>query len=231
MRLSPDELLVFSVGEVGITATVVYTWAAMLIALPLLIFYRRSMLVEVVVEFIRGQVAAVSGREDMQVMTFVGALFIFIFANNWLVLIPFVDPATASISTCAALAILTFIYGIYIAVREVGVRGYFRRFIEPSAILVPFNVLSEILKFFSLAMRLYGNIMSGAFMVGLMIVLAPFFFPALMNLFGLIAGTIQPFIFMVLATVYITTGVEAKKSRVSHSHNNSQKQGGKNARP
>mgnify|MGYP002735241284 CR=1 FL=1 len=90
-------------------------------------------------------------------------------------------------------------------IAEGGVGGYLRQFAEPSWLLLPFNVLGELSKGVSLSIRLYGNVMSGAVIAAILLSIAPFFFPVVMSLFGLLVGFIQAYIFAILAAVYISS--------------------------
>ncbi|MDR1008994.1 MAG: F0F1 ATP synthase subunit A [Rickettsiales bacterium] len=207
MHLSPDEIEVFRLGALPFDLTVVGTWAVMAVVLPTLILCRRTQLVEAGIEFIGEQSAEIFGRDAKRFVPLVGTLFIFILACNWSSLVPGFMPPTASLSTTAALASAVMLSVMVYGIRAQGIRGYFGRFVKPIPILLPFNVIGEAIKGFSLAIRLYGNIMSGTFLAGLAFVLAPAFFPALLNIYGLLAGTIQPYIFMVLAVVYIASAI------------------------
>ena len=236
MNISPDEIIFFKIPVhlfgysivVDINMTIVGTWGIMLF---LWLFFRRvtknfnssfemtrfQNMVEVLVKFLRDQVEIMMKRKADDFIPLIGSLFIFILVANWTALLPipfYVNkslewylPPTSSISTTAALAIVVmssvFVYGM----EKQGVFGYFKRFFEPIAILLPLNILSEISSFASLAIRLYGNIMSGGLLASILFVLAPLVLPGLINIYGLLSGTIQPYIFSVLAMVYISAGM------------------------
>ena len=86
-----------------------------------------------------------------------------------------------------------------------GLAHYLKTFIQPSIVMLPFNIIGEFSKGISLAVRLYGNVMSGAVIAGILLSVAPFFFPVLMDMLGLLTGLIQAYIFAILATVYIAS--------------------------
>jgi len=213
LRLSPDEIAAFDAFGVPVNMTIAGTWAVMGVLLPLLIIFRRSMFVEACVEFADEQARGILGRRGSRFTPLTGTLFIFILACNWSALAPGFMPPTASLSTAAALAFAVMASTVFWGIKERGAAAYFGRFTKPIFILFPFNMVSEAAKGFSLAIRLYGNIMSGTFLAGMVFALAPVLFPALLSLYGLVAGTIQPYIFMVLASVYIGTALGDKQQK------------------
>ena len=236
MNISPDEIVFFKIPvhlfghsfDVDINMTIVGTWGIMLF---LWIFFhnitknfnssfkmtRLQNMTEVLIKFLRDQVEVMMKRKADDFIPLIGSLFIFILVANWTALLPipfYVDknlvwylPPTSSISTTAGLSIVVMSSVIVYGMEKQGIFGYFKRFFEPIAFLLPLNILSEISSFVSLAIRLYGNIMSGGLLASILFVLAPMVLPALINIYGLLAGTIQPYIFSVLAMVYISAGM------------------------
>ncbi|MBR1544361.1 MAG: F0F1 ATP synthase subunit A [Alphaproteobacteria bacterium] len=236
MNISPDEIVLFKIPAnifgrhfcIDINMTLVGTWGIMLF---LWLFFRYvtkdfnssfkmtrlQNMVEVLIKFLRDQVEMMMKRKADDFIPLIGSLFIFIFVANWSSILPipfYVNhnldwylPPTASISTTAGLSIVVMSSVIVYGMAKQGIFGYFKRFFEPIFILFPLNILSEISGFVSLAIRLYGNIMSGGLLASILFVLAPLIFPALINIYGLLAGTIQPYIFSVLAMVYISAGM------------------------
>jgi F-type H+-transporting ATPase subunit a len=166
-------------------------------------------LLEVVVTGIRDQIAAVSRQDPGPYTAFVGTLFLFIVTANLLSVVPGFRPPTASLSTTTALALCVFLavplYGLVLE----GPRRYLRHYIEPTPLMLPFNIIGELSRTLALAVRLYGNIMSGTVIAGILLSLAPFFFPVLMHVLGLITGMIQAYIFAILAMVYIASATTA----------------------
>jgi len=147
-------------------------------------------------------------RETMQVEPgpyrgFVGTLFIFIFISNWSSLIPGVQPPTAHIETDAALALLVFLAVILFGVRAGGVRGYLKTFATPSIFMIPLNFVESITRTFSLLVRLFGNVMSGVFIVGIVLSLAGLLVPIPLMALDLLTGAVQAYIFAILAMVFI----------------------------
>lgn len=221
MEISPDSIIYWRWGPVTLNATIVYTWAVMaLLAVGTRIITWRltdresisrwQNLLEVLVTGIRDQIRETTRQDPGAYLPFIGTLFLFIAVSNLLVMVPGYRPPTGSLSTTTALAICVLIavpiYGI--AVR--GVFGYFRKYIEPTPLMLPFNLIGEISRTIALAIRLYGNVMSGVVIAGILISIAPFFFPVIMELLGMLTGLIQAYIFAVLATVYIASATREK---------------------
>lgn len=216
MQLTPDDTIVFTILGIGINATVVNTWVimALLVGASALVTRRprpdvppsrwRTAL-EVVVSGIVGQIAEVTQRRDPRILYFVGTLFLFIVTANLLMVVPGFDTPTASLSTTVALALSVLVAVPVFGIGSRGLGGYLKTYAEPSIIMLPFNVVSEASRGVSLAIRLYGNIMSGAVIAAILLSIAPFFFPVVMDMLGLLTGVIQAYIFAVLATVYISS--------------------------
>ena len=92
-----------------------------------------------------------------------------------------------------------------------GFASYFRKYLQPTAFMLPFNILGEISRSLALAVRLFGNMMSGAKLVAVLLAIVPLFFPVIMQLLGLLTGVIQAYIFSVLAAVYIASAVQIQQ--------------------
>lgn len=220
MNLSPDNIVYWQIGPIPVSATLVFTWLVMLLlAIGSWLITRRLVsgprisrwqnLLEVVVGGIREQVRAVSRREGDEWLPFVGTLFLFILVSNLLSVVPGFRPPTSSLSTTAALALCVFIAVPVAGILGEGPIGYLRHYARPTVIMLPFNILGELSRTLALAVRLYGNVMSGTVIAGILLSLAPFFFPVIMHLLGLITGVIQAYIFAVLAMVYIASAASA----------------------
>jgi F-type H+-transporting ATPase subunit a len=85
--------------------------------------------------------------------------------------------------------------------------------VQPTVIMLPFNIISELSRTLALAIRLFGNMMSGAMIVGILLTITPFIFPVVMTLLGLLTGMVQSYIFSILATVYIAAAMSTRKPR------------------
>jgi len=143
-------------------------------------------------------------------------LFLFIATSNLCIILPWYEPPTGSLSTTAALAICVFLAVPYFGIQKSGIVGYLKTYIKPVFIMLPFHVIGEMTRTLALAVRLFGNIMSGGMIVAVLLSITPFVFPAVMNVLGLLTGLVQAYIFSVLATVYIAAAVH--EARPSHKH-------------
>jgi F-type H+-transporting ATPase subunit a len=220
MDINVDAIVLWQIGPVAINATIAYTWLvmALLVGGSWAITRRLSSgaalsrwqnLLEVLVSSMRDQIREVSRQEPGPYLPFVGTLFLFIAVSNLLVVVPGYRPPTGSLSTTTALAIAVFVAVPLYGVAEQGLGHYLHRYVRPTWLMLPFNIIGELSRTLALAVRLYGNIMSGTVIVGILISLAPFFFPIVMELLGLITGLIQAYIFAVLAMVYIASATSA----------------------
>ena len=214
MHLSTDEIILWQHGVIKINITIVTTWllilimaaGAKLITRNLgegIIISRWQSLLEIIVITIRNQISEIGLIQPDKYLGFVGTLFLFIATANIFTIFPFYEPPTGSLSTTTALALLVFIAVPFYAIRERGLFGYLKTFAEPTLIMLPFNIISELSHTLALAVRLFGNMMSGSMILAILLIVTPFIFPMLMNVLGLLTGMIQAYIFSVLATVFI----------------------------
>ena len=206
----------FRIGPAPITEGVVATWAIMApLAGGAALVTRRLKLApsrtqaafELVVETVDGQIRDTMGLEPTPYRAFIGTLFAFIFVANWSSLVPGVKPPTAGIETDAALALLVFLAVIWFGVRAGGVGGYLRTFATPSLLMAPLNFVESITRTFSLMVRLFGNVMSGVFVVGIVLSLAGLLVPIPLMALDLLTGLVQAYIFAILAMVFIGAAV------------------------
>ena len=138
---------------------------------------------------------------------FIGTLFVFIFVANWSSLVPGIEPPTAHLETDAALALIVFVAATWFGIRAVGVAGYLATFASPSWIMIPLNFVESLTRTFSLLVRLFGNVMSGVFIVGVVLSLAGLFVPIPLMALELLTGAVQAYIFSVLAMVFIAGAI------------------------
>jgi F-type H+-transporting ATPase subunit a len=118
-------------------------------------------------------------------------------------IIPGYEPPTGSLSTTAALALCVFVAVPFFGIVDQGIGGYLKSFIEPTFIMLPFNLISEISRTLAMAVRLFGNMMSGTMIIAILLTITPFLFPIVMTALGLLTGMVQAYIFTILAAVYI----------------------------
>jgi len=220
VTISPDEIVLAQWGPVTLSATIVFTWLvmALLTAISWLVTRRLSdatelsrwqNLLEVLVTGIREQIWQVTRQDPGKYLPFVGTLFVFIATANLLNVVPGYMAPTGSLSTTTALAICVFVAVPLFGIASQGPRAYLRHYVKPTWLMLPFNVIGELSRTVALAVRLYGNIMSGTVIVAILLTLAPYFLPVVMQLLGLITGLIQAYIFAVLAMVYIASAASA----------------------
>ena len=215
--------VLFHLGPIPISSAVAVTWGIMLVlGLGSWLSTRRLSLqpsrwqaaLELLVETIDGQI-----RDTMQVdpapyRSLVGGIFLYVLVANWSGLVPGVEPPTAHLETDAALAGIVFFATIVFGLRARGVRGYLATFAEPGWLMVPLNLVEQITRTFSLMVRLFGNVMSGVFVVGIALSLAGLIVPIPFMALDLLTGAIQAYIFSVLAMVFI--GAAVQPSSTSH---------------
>lgn len=216
MNMQLDSHVLCHLGPLALNMTLVMTWVVILVATAASWLVTRSLSVEApsraqqaleaVVGAIHSQVREITEEEPGPVLPFVGTLFVFISLSSLLSVVPGFHPPTGSLSTTAALALCVFVAVPLFGVARLGLWGYLRHYLEPNPLLLPFHVLSELTRTLSLAVRLFGNVMSGTLMGGILLSLTPFLFPVVMQGFELLIGQVQAFIFAVLATVYLASG-------------------------
>jgi F-type H+-transporting ATPase subunit a len=222
MRLSPDESIFWQHGFANLNLTIVTTWVLMaVLAVGSWLLTRHltsdarisrwQNFLEIVVGGIRDQIADLGLTRAERYVPFIGSLFLFIGLANLCTILPVYEAPTGSLSTTAALAICVFVAVPVFGVRARGLVGYLKTYLHPTFIMLPFNIISEISRTLALAVRLFGNIMSGAMIAGIILALAPLFFPILLKALELLTGMVQAYIFSILATVYI-----AAASREEH---------------
>lgn len=218
MELTPDNLVFWQWGWVKLNATVVFGAGInlLLVVVSWLVTRRLSSelnlsrgqnVLEVIVLQIREQVREIVRDDPDPYVPFVGTLFLYIATANALTIVPFYEPPTASLSTTVALAGAVFLAVPIFGVTQIGWKEYLSHYVRPSPLMLPFNIIGEVSRTVALAVRLFGNIMSGSLIVAILVALTPLLFPAVMSAFGLLTGLIQAYIFAVLATVYIASGV------------------------
>jgi F-type H+-transporting ATPase subunit a len=168
-------------------------------------------LLEIVVTGIAKQIEEVGLRHPEKYLAFLGTLFLFVAAASLFTVIPGYEPPTGSLSTTAALALCVFVAVPLFGIADQGMRGYLKSYIEPTLIMLPFNVISELSRTLALAVRLFGNMMSGAMIIGILLTITPFIFPIVMTALGLLTGMVQAYIFSILATVYIAAATRTRE--------------------
>jgi len=222
MRLSPDELIFWEYGFVKINATIVFTWALMLllavgskiITRKLSVTHKRSRwqnVLEIAVTAIENQIEDIGLSHPRKYLNFLGTLFLFIASSSLFTIVPGYEPPTGSLSTTVALALSVFIAIPYFGITEQSLGNYLKSYIKPTFVMLPFNIISELSRTLALAVRLFGNMMSGTMIVGILVSITPFIFPIIMTVLGLLTGMVQAYIFTILAAVYIAAATRVRK--------------------
>ena len=220
MTINPDEFILYQWGWFTVNATIFFTWLVMfLLTFGSWLVTRKltsegelsrwQNLLEVLVSGIKGQIREVSRQEPGPYLPFVGTLFIFIAISNILAIVPGYIPPTSSLSTTAALAICVFIAVPVFGISHQGVLNYLKQYLQPTFFMLPFNIIGELSRTMALAVRLYGNMMSGTVIVAILLTITPLIFPVVMQALGLLTGLIQAYIFAILAMVYIASASKA----------------------
>lgn len=221
MRLTPDQLIFWQNGVFKLNGTIVFTWAIMLVLVVgsklitrnLTTEHERSRwqnLLEILVTGIENQIGEVGLRNPRNYIPFLGTLFLFIATASLFTIIPGYEPPTGSLSTTAALALCVLIAVPMFGIQDQGLGAYLKSYIEPTVIMLPFNIISEVSRTLALAVRLFGNMMSGAMIIGILLTITPFLFPIVMTLLGLLTGMVQAYIFSILAAVYIAAAIRTQ---------------------
>lgn len=211
-----DDLVRYEVvklGPVSITSTVVNTWIVIAVIMGFVFLLRRTgfhripkgaqALVEILIEFVYGLMDEPLGKEGRRFLWIPGSLIVFIFFLNVAWFIPNFVPPTTDVMTPAALALTTIIIVQVMGFREKGLKGYIGNFTQPVALMLPMNLISEIIKPFSLTLRLFGNMFGEKMVVTILGLLVPVFLPVPVMLLGLLMGAIQAFIFTLLSVNYL----------------------------
>jgi F-type H+-transporting ATPase subunit a len=222
MRLSPDDIIFWQYGFLKLNATIVSTWGLMLLLVIGSRLITRHLstdlsrtrwqnLLEIVVTGIEQQIQEVGLRQPRQYIGFLGTLFLFVAMASLCTVIPGYEPPTGSLSTTAALALCVMVAVPLYGIEDQGLAGYLKSYLEPTVLMLPFNLISEISRTLALAVRLFGNMMSGAMIIAILLSITPLIFPIVMTLLGLLTGMVQAYIFSILAAVYIAAATHVRK--------------------
>lgn len=222
MRLSPDDIIFWQYGFIKLNATIAFTWGLMLLlAIGSTVITRHlstgltrsrcQNLLEIVVTAIENQIEEVGLSQPRKYLSFLGTIFLFVALASLCTIIPGYEPPTGSLSTTVALALCVFVAVPLFGIEEQGARGYLKSYLKPTVIMLPFNIISEFSRTLALAVRLFGNMMSGAMIIAILLTITPFIFPIVMSLLGLLTGMVQAYIFSILATVYIAAATRTRQ--------------------
>ena len=224
MNLSPDQIIFWQIGFFKLNATIAYTWGLMIVLVlgsklvtrKLSTQLQRSRwqnLLEIIVTGINQQISEVGLKHPEKYLGFLGTLFLFVAMASLFTIVPGYEPPTGSLSTTAALAICVFVAVPLYGIEESGLAEYLRAYLKPTVFMLPFNIISELSRTLALAVRLFGNMMSGTMILAILLTITPFLFPIVMSALGLLTGMVQAYIFSILATVYIAAATRVHKPK------------------
>ncbi len=224
MHLSADQMIFWHHGVLKLNGTIVFTWGLMFVLVvgSKLITRRLSTelersrwqnLLEMIVINIETQIEEVGLPHPEKYLGFLGTLLLFLATANLFTVIPGYQPPTGSLSTTAALALCVFVAVPWFGIKEQGLGDYLKSYVEPTFIMLPFNIISEVSRTLALAVRLFGNMMSGVMIIGILLTITPFIFPIVMTTLGLLTGMVQAYIFSILAAVYIAAATSARRPK------------------
>ena len=224
MNLSSDQQVLWQHGALKLNGTIVTTWAMMIaMVLGAKLATRRLATegaisrwqgsLEIIVTAIEKQLREVGLSQPEKYLPFLGTLFLFVATASLCTIIPGFQPPTGSLSTTAALALCVFIAVPLFGIGEQGMAGYLKSYTKPTFIMLPFNIISELSRTLALAVRLFGNMMSGVMIIGILLTITPFVFPIVMTALGLLTGMVQAYIFSILAAVYIAAATLVRRPK------------------
>jgi F-type H+-transporting ATPase subunit a len=227
VNLSSDQQVFWRHGWLNLNATIVTTWIMMLgMAGAAKIMTRRlspdgpvsrwQAALEIIVTTITSQLEGVGLNHARKYLPFLGTLFLFVATSCLGTVIPGFDPPTSSLSTTAALAGCVFLAVPLFGIEDRGLWGYLKTYTEPTIIMLPFNIISEFSRTLALAMRLFGNMMSGTMIIAILLTITPLLFPLVMTALGLLTGMVQAYIFFILAAVYIAAATRPRTQESPH---------------
>jgi len=217
-----EDVIVFQVGPIPVTRVTVVTWGVMAALILFAVFIRWKLrkktpgsaqqVIEGMLSWLGDEIRGIIGREPGPFIPLVASLFIFILASNFVAFISsffeVLKPPTADIKTTAALATVVFLSVPFYGIAMTGALNYLKTYVRPIWIMLPFNIISDLSRTLALAVRLFGNILSGEILFGVILSLVPFFLPLPLMFLALITGTIQAYIFAILTIVYIGGAVK-----------------------
>jgi F-type H+-transporting ATPase subunit a len=207
----------FHLGPLAITDTVATSWGILLCMGTAAVIFSRCLkqqpsrwqaAAEGIVLTLEGAIAEVLPHHARRVLPFVGTLWLFVLIANLAGLIPGLHAPTRDLSATAALAMLVFASTHWYGIRINGWRAYLRHYAEPSIILMPFNIISELTRTLALAVRLFGNMMSLEMAALLVLLIAGFLVPVPILMLHVVEAVVQAYIFGMLALIYIAGALE-----------------------
>jgi F-type H+-transporting ATPase subunit a len=210
---------VLSIGPVHITNTVITTWFVMAVIITVCYFAKRALslrpsvfqeALEAIFEAIEKTIKEVLPVDPWLVVPVLGTLWILIGLSNLAGLIPGLTTPTADLNTTFAFAVISYSMTHVFGIATQGVKGYLSHYKEPTWILLPFHLIAEATRTVALAVRLFGNMLSGEMIAVILLGIAGLLVPIPFSLLHIVIGLIQAYIFGVLTLVFIAGGIRTK---------------------
>ena len=210
---------VFSIGPVQVTDTVITTWFVMAVIIAICYLFTRRLsiqpsigqeILEGIFEAIEKTVKDVLPVDPWLVIPVLGTLWIMIGFSNLVGILPMVKTPTADLNTTFAFAILSYSMTHVFGIATQGLKGYISHYREPTWILFPFHLIAEVSRTIALAVRLFGNMLSGDMIALILLGIVGFLVPVPFNLLHIVIGIIQAYIFGVLTLVFIAGGIRSQ---------------------
>ena len=228
VHLGEKQIVTLHLGPLSVQfdkSAIIMTWIVMAILVGVALLLRRALKKDVeskpnrvqaslvvLMDVLQGQLTANFSSERLarQLFPFISTLFLFVLLSNWLGSIPGLSSPTQNLNVTFGLALMVFVLSQALAIRAKGVRKYMKGYLEPVPFLLPLNIVGQLSRPMSHAFRLFGNILAGTILISVVMAkFAPIIVPPILNLvFGLFFGTIQAFVFAILAVAYIDVAVE-----------------------
>lgn len=169
--------------------------------------------IESIFSVIEQSILAVAPEHGRQIMPFIATLWLFLVVANLLGLVPGLHSPTRDLSVTAALALLVFLSVHWFGIRIQGLKNYFRHYLSPTPILLPFHIISEFTRTLALAIRLFGNIMSLEMAAMLILLVAGFLAPIPILMLHIIEALVQAYIFGMLALIYLASAIQSQQTK------------------
>ena len=207
-----------NIGPMTVRDSVIQTWIVNVVLIGFAFWSSRryriweprtwQLAVEYLVEYIEQLIRDIGGRTMPELVPYLTTMILFIAIANLLGLVPLLQAPTRDINTTAALALVSLGSTQLFGIRARGFRGYLHSFIDPVAIMLPLNLLGQLSRTLSMALRLFGNVLAGEIIGAVMFLLIPLLSPLPLNMLSMITGVLQALVFTVLTLVFVIDAVE-----------------------
>ena len=209
-----------TLGQLTIHASVISTWGVMVFIISLVWLATRHMqmlpngvqtVIEGIFEAMEQTVLEVTPEHGRLIMPFISTLWVFLIIANMVGLIPGLHSPTGDLSVTSALAILVFLSVHWFGIRTQGLKKYLHHYLQPTPMLLPFHIISELTRTLALAIRLFGNVMSLEMAAMLIVLVAGFLAPIPILILHIIEALVQAYIFGMLALIYLASAMQSQQ--------------------